>query len=176
MFTGASHTQSSYGLDRRVRFRVDRVFLRNAGHPKDFLVHGVHVGISAKLRINLEELLEVVTIPVSYVSPFVRTVETAEHLVAEDRLDGFLDQVLFDVVTCELFRKGAADLVDERADFRDVRLDTVDTFVRLLVAVRTELVYEPFPDWLNESDDGGQHSRHGNQERRDYLQMSSKLS
>jgi hypothetical protein len=48
--------------------------LRNTRHEQNLLVDGVHVGVAAELRINLEQLLEVVSVPVADVSSLLGTV------------------------------------------------------------------------------------------------------
>ncbi len=133
------------------------------GHAENLLVYGMHVGVSSKLCVDAEQLLEVVTIPVSDVATFLGTVEAAEHLVTEHRLDGFLGELLFCGVTLELDLELVADVVDERADLVHVGLNLVDTFVGLLVAVGPEQVHEPAADRPDEADYCGQQGRDGHQ-------------
>ena len=109
-------------------------------------MYGMHVGVSSQFCVNLEQLLEVVTVPVSDVATFLGTVKAAEHLVTEHRLDGFLGELLFCGVTLELGLELIADVVNERANLVDVGLNLVDTFVGLLIAVGPEQVHEPAAD------------------------------
>ena len=140
-------------------------------HAENLLVYGMHVGVSSKLCIDAEQLLEIVTIPVSDVATFLGTVEAAEHLVTEHRLDGFLGELLFCGVTLELDLELVADVVDERADLVHVGLNLVDTFVCLLVAVGPEQVHEPAADRPDEADYCGQQGRDGHQKGRNNLQV-----
>lgn len=126
-------------------------------------MYGMHVGVSSKLRVDAEQLLEVVTIPVSDVATFLGTVEAAEHLVTEHRLDGFLGELLFCGVTLELDLELVADVVDERADLVHVGLNLVDPFVGLLVAIGPEQVHEPASNRLDDADECGHECRDGHQ-------------
>lgn len=134
-------------------------------------MYGMHVGVSSKFRVYAEQLLEVVTIPVSDVAKFLGTVEDAEHLVTEHSLDGFRGELLFCCVTIELDLELVADVVDERADLVHVGLNLVDTFVGILIAVGPEQVHEPAADGPDQTDYCGQQGRDCNQKGRNNLQV-----